>query len=83
MKFFLDSAHVHEIAHGLEMWNVDGVTTVLQGVQKEGIPACVVRIHHMSVAPSSVGHAGAQQNTHFDTSSCPLHDRAASYSRAG
>jgi transaldolase len=27
MKFFLDSAHVHEIAHGLEMWNVDGVTT--------------------------------------------------------
>jgi transaldolase len=38
MKFFLDSAHVHEIAHGLEMWNVDGVTTNPRHVQSSGKP---------------------------------------------
>jgi transaldolase len=27
MKFFLDSALVDEIAHALEMWDIDGVTT--------------------------------------------------------
>ena len=38
MKFFLDSAHVHEIAHALEMWNVDGVTTNPRHVQVSGKP---------------------------------------------
>ena len=36
MKFFLDSAHVHEIAHALEMWDVDGVTTNPRHVQVSG-----------------------------------------------
>ncbi len=36
MKFFLDSAHVHEIAHALEMWNLDGVTTNPRHVQASG-----------------------------------------------
>ena len=38
MKFFLDSAHVHEIAHALEMWNLDGVTTNPRHVQASGKP---------------------------------------------
>ncbi|NQV06008.1 transaldolase [bacterium] len=38
MKFFLDSAHTHEIKHALEMWNVDGVTTNPRHVQVSGKP---------------------------------------------
>lgn len=38
MKFFLDSAHVHEIAHALEMWDLDGVTTNPRHVQVSGKP---------------------------------------------
>lgn len=38
MKFFLDSAHVHEIAHALEMWDLDGVTTNPRHVQASGKP---------------------------------------------
>lgn len=38
MKFFLDSAHVHEIAHALEMWGLDGVTTNPRHVQDSGKP---------------------------------------------
>ena len=36
MKFFLDSAHVHEIEYALEMWNLDGVTTNPRHVQASG-----------------------------------------------
>lgn len=42
MKFFLDSAHVHEIAHALEMWNLDGVTTNPRHVQASGKPFLTV-----------------------------------------
>jgi transaldolase len=38
MQFFLDSAHVHEIDHGLRMWNLDGVTTNPRHVQASGKP---------------------------------------------
>jgi transaldolase len=38
MKFFLDSAHVHEISHALEMWNLDGVTTNPRHVQASNKP---------------------------------------------
>jgi len=38
MQFFLDSAHVHEIAHALEMWQLDGVTTNPRHVQASGKP---------------------------------------------
>jgi transaldolase len=36
MKFFLDSAHVDEIKHALDMWNFDGVTTNPRHVQVSG-----------------------------------------------
>ena len=42
MKFFLDSAHVHEIEHGLKMWNLDGVTTNPRHVQASGKPFLTV-----------------------------------------
>ncbi|OQA23702.1 MAG: Transaldolase [Chloroflexi bacterium ADurb.Bin360] len=38
MKFFLDSAHVHEIEHALKMWNLDGVTTNPKHIQASGKP---------------------------------------------
>jgi transaldolase len=38
VKFFLDSAHVHEIAHALELWDIDGVTTNPRHVQASGKP---------------------------------------------
>lgn len=38
MKFFLDSALVDEIAHGLEMWDIDGVTTNPRHVSVAGKP---------------------------------------------
>ena len=42
MKFFLDSAHVHEIAHALDMWHIDGVTTNPRHVQASGKPFLTV-----------------------------------------
>lgn len=42
MKFFLDSAHVHEIAHALEMWDLNGVTTNPRHVQASGKPFLAV-----------------------------------------
>jgi transaldolase len=38
MKFFLDSALVDEIAHGLEMWDIDGVTTNPRHISVAGKP---------------------------------------------
>ena len=38
MKFFLDSALVDEIAHALEMWDLDGVTTNPRHVSVAGKP---------------------------------------------
>lgn len=38
MKFFLDSALVDEIAHALELWDIDGVTTNPRHVSVAGKP---------------------------------------------
>jgi transaldolase len=38
MKFFLDSAIVDEIKYGLEMWDIDGVTTNPRHVNVSGKP---------------------------------------------
>ncbi len=42
MKFFLDSAIVDEIAHALEWWHIDGVTTNPRHVQVSGKPFLTV-----------------------------------------
>jgi len=47
MKFFLDSAHVHEIEYALKMWNLDGVTTNPRHVQASGKPFLTV-IHEIA-----------------------------------
>ncbi len=47
MKFFLDSAHVNEIAYALDMWNLDGVTTNPRHVQASGKPFMAV-IHEIA-----------------------------------
>lgn len=38
MHLFLDSAHVHEIKHALEVWDADGFTTNPRHVQAAGKP---------------------------------------------
>ncbi|NLG71253.1 MAG: transaldolase [Chloroflexi bacterium] len=42
MKFFLDSAHVHEIEYALKMWDLDGVTTNPRHIQASGKPFLTV-----------------------------------------
>jgi transaldolase len=42
MKFFLDSAQVHEIEYALKMWNLDGVTTNPRHVQVSSKPFLTV-----------------------------------------
>jgi transaldolase len=42
MKFFLDSAHIQEIEHALNMWDIDGVTTNPRHVQASGKPFLTV-----------------------------------------
>jgi transaldolase len=36
MKLFLDSAKTDEIKHGLEMWDLDGITTNPRHVRDSG-----------------------------------------------
>jgi transaldolase len=47
VKFFLDSANVHEIEYALEMWDIDGVTTNPRHVQVSGKPFLKV-IHEIA-----------------------------------
>jgi transaldolase len=47
VKFFLDSAHVHEIKYALDMWDIDGVTTNPRHVQVSGKPFLKV-IHEIA-----------------------------------
>jgi transaldolase len=47
VKFFLDSAQVHEIEYALDMWDIDGVTTNPRHVQASGKPFLKV-IHEIA-----------------------------------
>ena len=38
MKFFLDSAHIHEIEYALDMWDIDGVTINPRHIEVTGKP---------------------------------------------
>ncbi len=42
MKFFLDSAEVHEVEQAIDRWNIDGVTTNPRHVQTSGKPFLTV-----------------------------------------
>jgi transaldolase len=66
MKFFLDSAHVDEIAYALDMWDIDGVTTNPKHVQVTGKPFLTViqeiaRLFEGTDKPISV-----EVNPHYD-----------------
>lgn len=38
MKFYLESAKVDEIRYGIDMWNIDGVTSSPRHVRNSGKP---------------------------------------------
>ncbi len=67
MKFFLDSAHVHEIAHALEMWDIDGVTTNPRHVQVSGKPFLTVIQEIAQLLVGTDKTASVEINPHFDT----------------
>lgn len=66
MKFFLDSAHVHEIEHALAMWNLDGVTTNPRHVQVSGKPFMTVIKEIGSLFAGTDKTVSVEVNPHFD-----------------
>jgi transaldolase len=66
MKFFLDSAHIHEIAHALEMWNLDGVTTNPRHVQASGKPFLKVVQEIGSLFAGTDKAVSVEVNPHHD-----------------
>ncbi|MBN1963683.1 MAG: transaldolase [Anaerolineae bacterium] len=68
MKFFLDSAHVHEIEHALELWHIDGVTTNPRHVQVTGKPFLeVIRAIGALFEPYPEKTISVEINPHHDT----------------
>ena len=66
MKFFLDSAHVHEIEHALEMWDIDGVTTNPRHVQVTGKPFLQVIKEIGKLVEGTDKTISTEINPHFD-----------------
>ena len=65
MKFFLDSAHVHEIEYGLKMWNLDGVTTNPRHVQASGKPFLTVIREIASLFTGTDKAISVEVNPHY------------------
>jgi transaldolase len=65
MKFFLDSAHVHEIEYGLKMWNLDGVTTNPRHVQASGKPFLTVIREIASLFSGTDKAISVEVNPHY------------------
>ena len=66
MKFFLDSAHVDEIAYALEMWNIDGVTTNPRHVQVSGKPFLTVIREIGALVAGTDKTVSVEVNPHLD-----------------
>lgn len=66
MKFFLDSAHVNEIAYALEMWNIDGVTTNPRHVQVSGKPFLTVIREIGALVAGTDKTVSVEVNPHLD-----------------
>jgi transaldolase len=66
MKFFLDSAHVHEIEHALEMWNIDGVTTNPRHVQVSGKPFLTAIREIAAIFAGTDKPISVEVNPHYD-----------------
>jgi transaldolase len=65
MKFFLDSAHVHEIEYGLKMWGLDGVTTNPRHVQVSGKPFMTAIREIGALFAGTEKTASVEVNPHF------------------
>ncbi len=65
MKFFLDSAHVNEIEYGLNMWDLDGVTTNPRHVQASGKPFLTVIKEIASLFAGTEKTVSVEVNPHF------------------
>lgn len=66
MKFFLDSAHVHEIEYALDMWDIDGVTTNPRHVQASGKPFLKVIHEIASLFKGTDKPISVEVNPHYD-----------------
>jgi transaldolase len=66
VKFFLDSAHVHEIEHALAMWNIDGVTTNPRHIQVTGRPFLTVIQEIGRLFTGTNKTISTEINPHFD-----------------
>jgi transaldolase len=65
MKFFLDSAHVHEIEYALKMWNLDGVTTNPRHVQASGKPFMTVIREIATLFTGTTKAVSVEVNPHY------------------
>jgi transaldolase len=66
MKFFLDSAHVHEIEYALDKWQIDGVTTNPRHVQVSGKPFMTVIREIGTLFAGTDKTVSVEVNPHFD-----------------
>lgn len=66
MKFFLDSALVDEIAHALEMWDIDGVTTNPRHVNVSGKPFMTVIKEIAEIFAGTDKPISVEVNPHHD-----------------
>jgi transaldolase len=66
MKFFLDSAHTHEISYALDMWDIDGVTTNPRHVQSSGKPFLAVIREIAGLLEGTDKPLSAEVNPHHD-----------------
>lgn len=67
MKFFLDSAHLHEIERALTLWNIDGVTTNPRHVQASGKPFVTVIKEIAAVFAGTEKTISVEVNPHHTT----------------
>jgi transaldolase len=65
MKFFLDSAHVDEIRHALEFWDIDGVTTNPRHIQASGKPFLAVVQEIAALVRGTEKTVSVEVNPHY------------------
>jgi transaldolase len=66
MKYFLDSAHVNQIEHALEMWDIDGVTTNPRHVKESNKPFITVIKEIGALFAGTDKTVSVEVNPHFN-----------------
>lgn len=67
MQFFLDSAHVKEIAYAIDAFNIDGVTTNPRHIQASGKPFMAVIREIAKLVEGTSKTVSVEVNPHFMT----------------